>query len=449
MNNLSENLKRIRKEHNLSQEALAEQLGVSRQSVSKWESSQAYPEMEKIVLICKLYNVGVDDLLNGNIKKIEKEQKTKINVSKYINDFLNYMSKVFDVFSSMKFKDKVKCLFEQIIIIGVLVLIFSLIYSLFSDVIYSIIENFNLNSKIFYGFIYLLSDIYNIFAVIFGAVIVFQLFKIRYLDYYVIANSEENTTSDINEEEITENKKVTLNKQEKIIIRDPKHSSYRFINGLFKIVTFFVKMFLIFIAIFIAFGVMCSAIAFVLSFSIIKTGLLFVGLLILCISCIAFLVNFLVMILNFIFNRRTNILLFIVCLVISLVLFGSSFGLVAYGMTKFDIVTIDEIEEPKEKIINMSDDLYFDYYNVEYIPEDRNNIRIVYYDTDYCKLNIDDEEDRVIIYSESNHNTFKIVRYTIDNLNKYKILDYNIPIKVYASKDNIKKLRDNLDHWFE
>lgn len=35
MNNLSENLKRIRKEHNLSQEALAEQLGVSRQSVSK------------------------------------------------------------------------------------------------------------------------------------------------------------------------------------------------------------------------------------------------------------------------------------------------------------------------------------------------------------------------------------------------------------------------------
>ena len=206
MNNLSENLKRIRKEHNLSQEALAEQLGVSRQSVSKWESSQAYPEMEKIVLICKLYNVGVDDLLNGNIKKIEKEQKSKINVSKYINDFLNYMSKVFDVFSSMKFKDKVKCLFEQIIIIGVLVLIFSLIYSLFSDVFYSIIENFNLNSKIFYGFIYLLSDIYNIFAVVFGTVIVFQLFKIRYLDYYVIATNEENTTSDINEEEITENK---------------------------------------------------------------------------------------------------------------------------------------------------------------------------------------------------------------------------------------------------
>lgn len=449
MNNLSENLKRIRKEHNLSQEALAEQLGVSRQSVSKWESSQAYPEMEKIVLICKLYNVGVDDLLNGNIKKIEKEQKSKINVSKYINDFINYMSKVFDVFSSMKFKDKIKCLFEQAIVILVLVIVFNFIGDLFLNFFYSIYENFNLNSKIFYGLIDLLNDVYSIFAVIFGAVIVFQLFKIRYLDYYVIATSEDDTLESVNEEEITESKNEKLNKQEKIIIRDPKHSSYRFINGLFKIVTFFVKMFLIFIAIFIGFGVICSAVAFVLSFSIIKTGLLFTGLLIFSISCIAFLVNFLIMILNFIFNRRTNIAIFIVCLVISLVLFGSSFGLVAYGMTKFDIVTIDEIEEPKEKIIDMKDNLYFYYFNVEYIPEDRDNIRIVYYDTDYYKINLDNEEEGITIYSEADHNIFKIVRYTIDNLNKYKIVDYNIPIKVYASQDNIVKLRNNLDRLFE
>ena len=47
--NLSENLKKIRKEHNLSQEQLAEKLNVSRQSVSKWESGQAYPEMDKMI----------------------------------------------------------------------------------------------------------------------------------------------------------------------------------------------------------------------------------------------------------------------------------------------------------------------------------------------------------------------------------------------------------------
>ena len=45
---LSNNLKNIRKENNLSQEQLAEKLGVSRQAVSKWESGQSYPEMDKV-----------------------------------------------------------------------------------------------------------------------------------------------------------------------------------------------------------------------------------------------------------------------------------------------------------------------------------------------------------------------------------------------------------------
>ena len=53
---LSENLKIIRRDNNLSQEQLAEKLGVSRQAVSKWESGQSYPEMDKVLLICKLFN---------------------------------------------------------------------------------------------------------------------------------------------------------------------------------------------------------------------------------------------------------------------------------------------------------------------------------------------------------------------------------------------------------
>ena len=57
--NLSDNLKKIRKEHNLSQEQLAEKLGVSRQSVSKWESGTAYPEMEKMLQLCQLFNLNI------------------------------------------------------------------------------------------------------------------------------------------------------------------------------------------------------------------------------------------------------------------------------------------------------------------------------------------------------------------------------------------------------
>ena len=45
----ADNLKRIRKSKNISQEELAERVGVSRQSVSKWETSEAYPEMNNIL----------------------------------------------------------------------------------------------------------------------------------------------------------------------------------------------------------------------------------------------------------------------------------------------------------------------------------------------------------------------------------------------------------------
>ena len=72
--NLSDNLKKIRKEHNLSQEQLAESLGVSRQAVSKWESGGAYPEMDKVLQICKMFNVNIDDLLNQDIKKVNSSK---------------------------------------------------------------------------------------------------------------------------------------------------------------------------------------------------------------------------------------------------------------------------------------------------------------------------------------------------------------------------------------
>ena len=59
--NLADNLKKIRKDNNLSQEQLAEKLGVSRQSVSKWESGLSYPEMDKVLQICQLFNLNIND----------------------------------------------------------------------------------------------------------------------------------------------------------------------------------------------------------------------------------------------------------------------------------------------------------------------------------------------------------------------------------------------------
>ena len=71
-----ENLQRIRKKNQLSQEALAEMLGVSRQAVSKWELGDGYPEVEKLLLLSKKLNISLDSLLGGeNTPALSDESK--------------------------------------------------------------------------------------------------------------------------------------------------------------------------------------------------------------------------------------------------------------------------------------------------------------------------------------------------------------------------------------
>ena len=57
-------LRRLRAENGLSQEKLAEKLGVSRQSVSKWEQGYAVPDTDNMMKLSKLYSISVDDILN-------------------------------------------------------------------------------------------------------------------------------------------------------------------------------------------------------------------------------------------------------------------------------------------------------------------------------------------------------------------------------------------------
>ncbi len=58
-----EKIVQIRKEKGLSQEELAEYLGVSRQAVAKWESGASYPEVDKLITICNLFQISIDSLL--------------------------------------------------------------------------------------------------------------------------------------------------------------------------------------------------------------------------------------------------------------------------------------------------------------------------------------------------------------------------------------------------
>ena len=80
-----ENLQFLRKRAGLTQEDLAEKMEVSRQSVSKWESNSAYPEMEAILRLCDLFNVDMDTFLRGDVQAALAEDTT--GYDKHMNAF--------------------------------------------------------------------------------------------------------------------------------------------------------------------------------------------------------------------------------------------------------------------------------------------------------------------------------------------------------------------------
>ncbi len=75
MSVFGENLQFYRKKKDMTQEQLAEQLDVSRQTVSKWESGVSYPEMEKILQLCDLFSCSMDTLMRKNAAESEVEDR--------------------------------------------------------------------------------------------------------------------------------------------------------------------------------------------------------------------------------------------------------------------------------------------------------------------------------------------------------------------------------------
>jgi len=79
-----DNLKLIRKNKNMSQELLAEKMNVSRQSVSKWENGEAYPEMNNILELCKIFNCKINDLIHTDMSDLNSlDEEIIMNVVKF------------------------------------------------------------------------------------------------------------------------------------------------------------------------------------------------------------------------------------------------------------------------------------------------------------------------------------------------------------------------------
>ncbi len=68
-------ISRLRKENGMSQEALAEKIGVSSQAVSKWENDQSCPDISVLPQLAKLLDITVDELLTGNSNEVRMMPK--------------------------------------------------------------------------------------------------------------------------------------------------------------------------------------------------------------------------------------------------------------------------------------------------------------------------------------------------------------------------------------
>ena len=76
---LGDKIRQHRKRNHLSQEELAEKLGVSRQSVSLWENNQTQPSLENIIVLSKLLGVSTDELLSANNDGAKSEHVNTIH----------------------------------------------------------------------------------------------------------------------------------------------------------------------------------------------------------------------------------------------------------------------------------------------------------------------------------------------------------------------------------
>lgn len=446
-NNFAENLKKIRKDYKLSQEQLAEELGVSRQAISKWESAAAYPEMEKIIALCDKFNLNVDDLLHRDIREAKGEEESKKNINKYIDDFLNFITDTINLFSNMSFKSKIKCLFEEAIVIFVLFMICLAAFYFIKHLLFGILGI--LPSGIFGVISSIIECVILLILSVVSIIIFIHVFKTRYLDYYHKLKKENLSLKNNSESDISElNKSINIDdcKEKKhIIIRDPKHSEYKFINALFKFTIFILKIFSLCFALGLCILLVFFFFCFTVSFTVYKTGMLFIGLLGSTLSISIIDSIFILIILNFVFNRKNDKKKIIFLFIYSLVTLGVSLGLIFGGMLKFD-VDDNYMLENKTIEYEMNDALFFDLYqDFEYVESNIDNVKLEYKIFKFCDVDNIKDDNRIEIWGYCS-NPIRLIREVIKNLNNRKIIYVNNNIedvKIYASKENIEILKEN------
>lgn len=448
-------LPKLRKDNNLSQEQLADRLGVSRQAVSKWESGQSYPDMDKMIQMCGILNCTLEELLDdGTIGS--NTISSKNNLNGYFQDFLKFITRVYNMFCSMTFKQKIKCLIEMGIVILILFILGSILFAVLDSLLFDLILNIPPIGSFFYR---LITNIVAIILVIIGIIIFIHLFKVRYLDYYVTVEDNSATEKTIEEPiDKAKEKYYEVKKQEKIIIRDPKHSSFSFFNFLLKIILFSLKVLCAFVSIFMIMSFVMLVILLVMVISYFGYGVLFVWVAVSLAGFILINYNLLEVIYKFIISRKQAAKRIFITSILGLVLIGAGIGLSAVTIMSFDI---DHNFEDNEYVtsyeeIDMNDDTMLDFNtdtgNIKYVIDNScDNIKLEIRHLKEIQYYLDETyfNGYFLNYDVNIGNAYKLI---LDDLKNKKLRDYDssdfIMVTVTLSEDNYNKLNSNYKNYY-
>ena len=323
----------LRKKAGLSQEDLAAKLKVSRQSVSKWESNNTYPETDKIVQICNIFDCSMDDLINENVTDLNHmERKNKNSFSITIDSFLGFITKSIDMFASMKFTSGLKCVIELAIVILILMISGMVVVSILTTILMQLFsfvpqDIFNIIESVLNG---LLLIIWFIISVI----ILIYTFKIRYLDYFekVKGKSKENVPSHTDEKE-----PITIKNTEQIVIRDPKDQPFAFLSVLSKVVIWCFKFFVMWIALGFVFTLVALIVSFVVVLPLSICSMIFCGAEIGLFGAIVINVLVVLFLIYFIMNKKVNIKVFTIVFIGALFVLSIGIGISVLGFKNVEV----------------------------------------------------------------------------------------------------------------
>lgn len=430
----SDKLAKLRKANNLSQEQLAEMLGVTRQSVSKWESGESYPDMAKIIQICKILNCKLNDIMEDGL--IEDSDSTKKEnafdkdvdiVKKYLDSFLSFVTKTYNMFMHMTFKEKLKLIFEMLFIGLLLSGLVRLIESGIESFLFNLLSVIA-NTAIINYVRLVLSSVTTAALVILAFIVFFHLFKIRYLDYYVTL-TDSNISKQVEEKPIDENKPAFNNNEPKVIIRDPKHSSSLLLNGLGKVFMLIFKAILIMIAIPVVLAVLMGV--GTLFFFIFSKSTLLASSSLILIGAILFGFILLLVIFNILFNHKQQYKTLLLLFIVSILTCGIGFGTFSNKINTIDRVHDYDYEEKSTEIVTIdelkeNDRIHIESDNIKFVVDENKKdleIEFIYPKSIELIKNVVKTEVGTEYFFSLNMDDFSTLQQIFVDLNSSKIRD--------------------------